>query len=260
MQPVPPALLEVLRKELSGSFLTADFVLDPAQAPPFAGYAPAVERLQVDVRGGVVARRWVFSSEVAGGPAFELEVALSVQGPQAALHGLEIYLGGFQRAIPYERITLLHSDGISIGDAGVGWSWSNTEDYEVAAIIRHNVLVTASGPGSVLLSEILGHVDRKLEALDHVSENPYFDHGLGFSESELVGRVGVGRTLDLPVPDDRESFFSAPTGSVNRAPESPGNVYYRAGLEPDVDVIVESLSVGPGVVPKGRRIPIRVHS
>ena len=237
------------------SSLAADFRFVPGEYPSLRDYR--VEHEEVDVLENPLAvDRLYFLAH--GSDSLKVELALCLEGPDAALDLLFHRAEAFQRDPPEDAIVDLPV-AHAIGDAGVAWLWGREERNGVAGFVRHNAIAFLQGRYDTLV-EIARDLDRSLASVQARAGPSYVDDpSFELPQPDLVFRVPPAGRVDLgpsAKPDERH-FFIAASGSVNRDPADPARHYFRAGLVAGPHSVLV-LRVGAGLMPARQVIRVAI--
>jgi hypothetical protein len=238
---------------LPQSSISGDFRFDPAEIPALREYRIVQEDVDVLESPLGVDRLYDLAS---GRRQLRLELALSINGPAAALDLLFRRLAAFQRDPEENDVRdLAKLDGI--GEVGVAWPWQGPDALGVVGFLRHNVVVMLQG-----LFEPAVQQARDLDAAiarASTGDKPSMREEPSFELGERVTTNPGGRLdLGLPVKGDERLFFITSGGSVNRDPNQPSRYYFRAGLTRGLQTVTV-LRVGAGLVPARQTIRITIE-
>ena len=235
--------------------LGQDFEFSPSNYPSLQDFVVDRNELEFGEKPLAVMRTFVLARGMEG---VQLELALCLAGPAAAIELLFQRASAFQREPEAGRIVDI-SRKLDIGDAGVGWSWSEREPDGVLGFVRFNVLVFMRGR-----FERLQALARELDAdlAKRETRTEYTDSPTPLIESAaragtLQAAAGARLDLDTSAPEGAQYFFIAIGGSLKRDDAAPAHFYYRAGLAKGEYTIV-AYRVGKGLLPDRQTMTVGI--
>ena len=245
------------------ALLGKDWVFSPANYPALADLAVVHEEVSLCEAPLAVMLRISLAHPQKPSVSVQLNVVLCLNRAEDAVAFLFDFAGSFERPVPIERVWNT-ADASDTGDFGVAWSWTEGQEPDIIAFVRHNVLVMLDGNNAQeRLAAAARQIDTTLRVLRTVST--YSDVKDGFFSAVRrtegdVPRVAPRGRLTLgtaTVPTERH-FFLSDKGSVNRDPDQKDAWYYRAGAERGRREIL-LFRLGAGILPLKERLPVDVE-
>ena len=197
----------------SRRLLGQEFRFSPSNYPSLWEFAVERDEPGLGEKPLAVTRDYVLAHGLEG---LQLQLALCLRGPRDAFDLLFERASSFQREPAGERIADI-SKSSGVGEAGVGWQWSDREHDGVLGFVRFNVLAFMRGRFD-RLQAFARELDADLlkrETLTEYTDSavPMFDAAAraGGLDAAAGSRVPLG----TPEPADSHYFFVASGGSVN---------------------------------------------
>lgn len=261
MQTLPPALEKRLRDSLETTFLVEDLLLPSPEVPTLSDLAVLENDLSDLYIPRAVRRSLYFAHGSDPTSAVGVRLWLAVEGSAAALTILLAYLGTYQRRLP-PNLVFTPDLNPPIGASGLSWSWPGQRTPGAICFIRANVLVVVSDATGVDAYRAAREIDDAIidaQVIPLPGPNPYYpDAGASLAPALRVPLGGSRRLPSLSPPEGKTVLPRVSDGSLNHDPGSDVPWYFLAPPA-EVDVVIDALTVGAGILPVGQRVPVHVR-
>lgn len=243
------------------ALLGEDFVFRPDDYAALSSAEILYQDISFDNHPDTISRKLLVSCDSTN-PPLQLAIRLCLEGKEGAASRLLNHCGLYQRAVPADDVEVI-SESRGIGHLGLAWSWDGGDQWDIAAFVRHNLLVILDGGAAgVSLMDLAAGIDERVQELSITKNHSTVQDGVlaSLRTDKSVPHLETMSRMDIPVPanQDEHWFFRSDRGSVSRDPADSNRFYYRAGLEPGPATIELFRVAADGVLPQRERLSIEI--